>query len=227
MSPNEKKLDNPVWYSLTEKHQSFGIDYDTIKFYHPDYCPFGGFTEVENTANPIAEYAELTSNFYIIGEKPNIPSNLKLEGELICLQMIIYDKIDFNIEDEIVELGESHLEDLLGLVKIVYPEYFKKKTATLGKYYGIYKNHQLVAVTGERMKMNEFTEVSAVITHPEHIGKGYAKQLVTHTVNAILDQKKIPFLHVSEKNFNAIKLYEKLGFKTRTKISIWNLTKNS
>ena len=139
--------------------------------------------------------------------------------------MIIYDKIRQNIEDEIVELSENHLEDLLGLVKIVYPEYFKKNTAELGKYYGIFKNNQLVAVTGERMKMNEFTEVSAVITHPEHTGKGYAKQLVTHTVNAILEQKKIPFLHVAEMNIGAIKLYEKLGFQIRKKISVWNITK--
>jgi predicted GNAT family acetyltransferase len=148
-----------------------------------------------------------------------------LEGELICLQMIIYDKIDLAIEEEIVLLGENHLEDLLGLVKIVYPEYFKKKTAELGNYYGIFKNNQLVAITGERMNMNEFTEVSAVITHPDHTGKGYAKQLITHAVNAIIDTKNTPFLHVSEANFGAIKLYEKLGFQTRRKISIWNITK--
>ena len=227
MMPNENKLDNPIWHSLSETHKDFAIDYGEIKFYHPDYCPFGGFSEVGNTANPIAEYAELTNPFYIIGEKPNIPTNLKLESELICFQMIIYDKIDHFIEDEIVLLEEKDLEDLLGLVKIVYPEYFKKKTATLGNYYGIFKNNQLVAVTGERMKMDDFIEVSAVITHPDHIGKGYAKQLVTHTVNAILNQKKIPFLHVAETNISAIKLYEKLGFQTRKKISIWNITKNS
>ena len=224
---NENKLDNPIWHSLSETHKDFAIDYGEIKFYHPDYCPFGGFSEVGNTANPIAEYAELTTPIYIFGEKPNLPPNLKFGGELMCLQMIIYGKIDHFIEDEILLLEEKHLEDLLGLVKIVYPEYFKKKTAALGNYYGIYKNNQLVAVTGERMKMNEFTEVSAVITHPDHIGKGYAKQLITHTVNAIIDTKKTPFLHVSEANHTAVKLYEKLGFHTRKKISIWNITKNS
>ncbi len=40
---NESKLDNPVWHSLSEVHQKFAVDYDGIKFYHPDYCPFGGF----------------------------------------------------------------------------------------------------------------------------------------------------------------------------------------
>ena len=227
MALDEKKLDNPVWFSLSETHQKYAINSDTIKFYHPDYCPFGGFIKLENTAHPIAEYAKLAGSFYIVGQKPILPNHLKLKDELVCHQMIIYKKIVGEIEDEIVKLGEKHLDDLLALVKIVYPEYFKKKTYTLGNYYGIYKNNQLVAVTGERMQMNDFIEVNAVITHPNHTGKGYAKQLVAHTVNVIFSHNKTPFLHVSESNIGAIKLYEKLGFQTRKKISIWNIIKNN
>ena len=210
MATGNHKLDNPVWHSLSETHKDFGIDYGTIKFYHPDYCPFGGFTAFDKMEDSISEYAKLANTFFIIGQKPIVPDNLKLNNELICWQMIIHNKIEGNIEDRIVKLGEEHLADLLGLVKMVYPEYFKKKTASLGNYYGIYKNNQLVAVTGERMQMEDYTEVSAVITHPDHTGKGYAKQLVTHTVNAIFAQNKTPFLHVAESNIGAIKLYEKL-----------------
>jgi predicted GNAT family acetyltransferase len=112
----------------------------------------------------------------------------------------------------------------LGLVTIVYPEYFKSKTADLGNYYGIFKDDQLVAITGERLQMDAFTEVSAVITHPEHTGKGYAKQLVAFTANAIFEQNKTPFLHVAKTNISAVKLYQKLGFETRREISIWNIS---
>ena len=38
-----KKLDNPVWHSLSETHKNFSIVYIHLKFYGPDYCPFGGF----------------------------------------------------------------------------------------------------------------------------------------------------------------------------------------
>lgn len=226
MNIDEYKLDNPVWFSLSETHKDFAIEYGDIKFYHPDYCPFGGFINGENTTKAITEYSKLTSSFYSIGQKPIVPNELQLKGELICHQMIIYDPIISKFEDTIIPLGETQLENLLELVQIVYPEYFKKKTYTLGNYYGIYKNDTLVAVTGERMQMDGYIEVSAVITHPDHLGKGYAKQLVAHTVNTILSQNKIPFLHVAESNTGAIQLYEKLGFKTRKKISVWNIVKN-
>lgn len=108
---------------------------------------------------------------------------------------------------------------------MVQPGYFKKRTYLLGDYYGIFKNSELVAVTGERMEMNKYVEVSAVVTHPNYTGKGYAKQLVAHTVNNIFDKKKVPYLHVAETNTRAIKIYNNLGFQTRRKISFWNIIK--
>jgi hypothetical protein len=74
--------------------------------------------------------------------------------------MIISEPIDIPIIDTIIELEERNREDLLELVKLVYPEYFKSKTATLGNYYGIYKDDQLVAVTGERMQMSLLSKCS-------------------------------------------------------------------
>lgn len=226
MIADVKKLDNPVWHSLSESHKKHSFQFGEMKFYNPDYCSFGGFIEVGKTATAMADYSKLSSGFFIFGEKPILHNNLKLNNELICLQMIINSKIKENFQDEIIKLNKAHLKDLLGLVKLVYPEYFKQKTASLGDYFGIYKNNQLVALAGERMRMDGFIEVSAVITHPNYTGKGCAQQLVTHLVNAIFDKNCTPFLHVSESNFGAIKLYEKLGFRTRRKISIWNITKN-
>lgn len=43
------------------------------------------------------------------------------------------------------------------------------------------------------MKMNDFTEVSAIITHPDYTGKGYAKQLTAYVVNQIFTEKKFLF----------------------------------
>ena len=221
----DNKLDNPVWYSLSETHRQFAVEYDNIKFYHPDYCPFGGFKENENILNPNKNYSQLSDSFFVVGQSPTLPQNLVMKKSLVCLQMILDDNITIDQRDEIIPLTEDNREALFELVNFVQPGYFRKKTFLLGDYFGIFKNDKLVAVTGERMKMEGFTEVSAIVTHPDHIGKGYAKQLIAHVVNNIFSQNKIPYLHVVETNTAAIGLYKKLGFETRRKISFWNITR--
>jgi ribosomal protein S18 acetylase RimI-like enzyme len=226
MNTDYTKLDNPVWHSLSETHQEFSVNYNTIKFYHPDYCPFGGFETTENISKFIDEYSALTDNFFVVGKKPQLSNQLDLKKELVCLQMITNNRIDVEIKEDIIALTTSeHIDALFELVNLVQPGYFKKKTALLGNYFGIFKNNKLIAVTGERMKMNDFTEVSAIVTHPDYTGQGYAKQLIAQAVNNIFDQNKTPFLHVVESNIGAIKLYEKLGFSTRRKMSLWNISK--
>ncbi|RXM43751.1 GNAT family N-acetyltransferase [Flavobacterium sp. YO64] len=221
----ESKLDNPVWNSLSESHQKFALEYNGTKFYNPDYCPFGGFLELENTLESARKYASLCENFFIVGEKPKIGDTLKIAKELVCLQMIVREKIQITFDNEIIKLTKEHKEELFELVNLVQPGYFKTNTFLLGSYYGIFSSGKLVSIAGERMKMNNFTEVSAIITHPDHTGKGYAKQLTSHVVNNIFDEGKIPFLHVVESNIGAIKLYEKLGFTVRRKMSFWNISK--
>ena len=225
MITSNEKLDNPVWYSLSETHQNCSLGNDHIKFYHPDYCPFGGFILNENISGCIEKYSMMADSFFIVGKRPQFANSLKLKNELVCEQMVLYKKIRMDIGENVVKLGDEHADDLFHLVNLVQPGYFKGKTFLLGSYHGIFKNNDLVAVTGERMKMNGHTEVSAVVTHPDHIGKGYAKQLVAYTSNNIFDEDKIPYLHVAENNITAIGLYEKLGFKRKRKISFWNLVK--
>ncbi|MEO6001032.1 MAG: GNAT family N-acetyltransferase [Chitinophagaceae bacterium] len=223
MIKEEEKLDNPVWHSLTETHKDVAIHYDKVKFYHPDYCPFGGILDIDKILEGVNKYSELTDNFYVVGNRPTSGNHLQLKKELVCNQMLLDLPINIEINEKIIELQTNQHDDLFKLVNLVQPGYFRNKTARLGHYYGIYKNEELIAVTGERMKMNLYTEVSAVVTHPQHTGNGYAKQLIAYATKNIFDENRVPYLHVADTNMGAIKLYEKLGFKTRRKISFWNL----
>lgn len=220
---NENKLDNPAWYSLSESHQQFSVNYSGIKFYHPDYCPFGGFKTSASIVKPIDAYSKMAANFFVIGSKPQHSNKVMLQKELICLQMTITSRIDTSIKANITPLNNGHEAALFNLVNLVQPGYFKSKTTLLGNYFGIFNDEGLIAAAGERMRMNDFVEVSAIVTHPEYTGQGYAKQLIAHTVNNIFVQNKIPYLHVAESNTGAIQLYQKLGFITRRKISFWNI----
>lgn len=216
----DKKFKNPVIAALNETHKHLAIDYNGMKFYKPDTCSFGAFTEIAKTKEAINKYATLTQNFFVVGERPNFDTKITLIKEVTCSQMVLENLIEPAYESEIIKLNQLHMDEVYDLVWLVMPGYYEKKTFTMGNYYGIFKNEKLVAVTGERLQSNTFIEVSAVVTHPEHTGNGYAKQLVAHTSKNIFLQEKTPILHVAKSNYKAINLYEKLGYEINDEI-VW------
>jgi ribosomal protein S18 acetylase RimI-like enzyme len=219
---NISKLDNPIWSSLSETHKKYVVEYEGMKFYEPDYCPFGSFTDLKKTADGIEQYSTLADDFFIVGEKPLLSEKRKINRAVVCNQMILEKPISIAMTEEIVLLEAKHHDELYDLIMEVFPGYFRSKTVLLGDYYGIFKENKLIAVTGERLQNDDFIEISAVVTHPTFAKKGLAQQLVTHTANQIFEKNKTPYLHTAETNFPAINLYEKLGFYTRCKMVFWN-----
>lgn len=216
-----EKLDNPVYHSLNEYHKKFCINFGDSKFYNPEVAAFGGALEIAQEKD-IAEYSKICDDFLIFGAKPQGNFDIEL-SQLVCDQYVLENKIDLDLTEEIVLLKEENDDELLHFVKKFYPHYFKNRTPELGRYFGIFKDNKLVAVTGERMQMSDMTEVSAVITDPDYLGKGYAKQLVAFVSGKIFEDNKTPFLHVAETNIGAKKLYEKLGFGHRGTINLWGV----
>lgn len=223
MKINEDPLDNPVWHALTDIHFDKNIDYGNVKFYKTDYTPFGACFNNADTAFAIEKHSQLIDEFFIVGSPPNMPKNFKPPIKYVGNQMIIYNKINYPITETIVKLNKTHYTQLMDLVKLAYPEYFKSKTNTLGSYYGIFKDKKLVAITGERFQTENFIEISAVITHPDFRRNSFAKQLISHAANTIFMKNKIPFLHVDITNIEAIALYKKLGFTIRRELEFWKI----
>jgi predicted GNAT family acetyltransferase len=120
----------------------------------------------------------------------------------------------------IVDLSVSHIDEMLALVELTKPGPFLRRTPELGSYLGIHEAGQLVAMAGERLRPLGYTEISAVCTHPEYRGRGYASSLVFALIQKITKRDETPFLHVRAENVGAVRLYEKLGFKTRRIINI-------
>jgi len=112
---------------------------------------------------------------------------------------------------------------MLALINLVQPGYFLPGTRLMGDYFGIWQNGELVAVTGERMRMHGLTEISAVVTHPDFTGRLYAQQLVAHVSKKNIDAGIVPFLHVAESNERAIAIYQRLGYTRRRNIDFWKI----
>ena len=213
------KLDNPIWHALNETHKHYAVEFNGCKFYKPEYNPFGGMGEGGDTALATDQYSKLTPLFYMVGDPPIAGSSARIKKQLTANQMILHKPFAFEISEKIVELeSQEEKKELYELVNLVQPGFIRERTAAMGTYFGIYADKQLVAVSGERVEMNSYSEVSAVVTHPEFRKRGFAKQLLKQTTDKIFSDKKIPILHVDENNTSAIGLYEQLGFVTRRKM---------
>jgi len=212
---NLYKLDNPAWHALSETHACFALGNDSVKRYQPHIVAFAAYNTGKNITGQLDELIDVHESFFIIGDLPAFNANYHIESILPCEQMICTQQIEINITAAVEEPGEADDAEIAALINLVQPGYYKPGTRLMGDYFGIRQNSGLVAVTGERMRMNGLTEISAVVTHPDFTGRKYAQQLVAHVVNKNLTAGIIPFLHVSQTNERAIRIYELLGFVKR------------
>ncbi|MEI9852841.1 MAG: GNAT family N-acetyltransferase [Sphingomonas sp.] len=115
-------------------------------------------------------------------------------------------------------LGDADAPEMLALATLTEPGPFHAHTHSLGDFVGIRVGGRLAAMAGERMKLPGFTEVSAVCTHPDFRGRGYAGALMRVVIGGILARGETPILHSYATNRHAIALYESLGFRTRAEL---------
>ena len=119
------------------------------------------------------------------------------------------------VDFEILPLTDADAPHMLALATLTVPGPFFTRTHQLGDFVGVKVDGRLVAMAGERLRPEGFTEVSAVCAHPDHRGKGYAAKLMLHVAHKIVGRGETPFLHSYDHNAGAIALYEALGFRFR------------
>ena len=227
MNSIEEKLKNPVWYSLQETHKKFLIEYNGVQFYDPEINNFGAFFNPEKTSGALSKYAKKTDNFFLVSENktPIIDSKTTvLERKIEGCQMVLENLTEVKITEEIVLLTDNHIDEVYDLIWLVMPGFYQKRGFEMGKFFGIFKDNKLVAISGERMQTDDFIEISSVVTHPNYTRRGFAKQLIYHTAKDILKENKLPILHTNNGN-PAISLYEKLGFKLSRDMNWWLFSK--
>lgn len=223
------KLDNPAWWALTGVQQPFATGASYVKRYQRGILPFAAYDHTSpQSIVELDNWLQRGEVFFLIGALPALPAHWTLLKELPCAQMILQSDIAL-LENKVslTALTASHSIELFNLIQLVQPGYYEPDTHQLGNYYGIFQEDKLVAVAGERMRMEQLTEISAICTHPDYTGRKYAQHLITHLCNTNLSAGNIPFLHVLQTNQRAIWLYEYLGFTTRRMISFWKLQKNN
>jgi ribosomal protein S18 acetylase RimI-like enzyme len=123
--------------------------------------------------------------------------------------------LDYSGGDEIVHLGKRDALDMLELATKTKPGPFFARTHETGHYIGVRHQGRLVAMAGERMRIDGYVEISAVCVDEAWRGKGLARRLIAVLSRRIQQTGLIPFLHVFSHNSSALALYERLGFVSR------------
>jgi len=216
-------LDNPIWQSLTSRHADLALTHGQAVRYPAEVAPFAAIPTSEASAdlNTLVQTGETVG---MVNVTPSTWEGWEIQKNFDLAQYA-WDGPLPEAEPEAVLLTAEDLPKMLELTALVYPAYFRKGTAELGDYFGIFQGDQLCAMAGIRMAFEGHQEISAVCTHPDHRGKGYASRLTLHLVRHIQSQGNRPFLHTEFDNKTARRLYERVGFKLRATLPFFVVTR--
>lgn len=223
-------LDNPVWHAAISGSSMLASGSDTVKMFDKDVSPFSGM--VEGTAtNLLALYEMNTENrtlFLWADKQLPMPDEWKVLHCIPGIQMVYPLKTAAATDREgIVPLTGEHVPAMLALTQLTKPGPFGTRTIEFGNYEGIFEDGQLAAMAGHRFHCFDHIEISAVCTHPDHQGKGYARKLLLSQLHSVLDTGATPYLHVKSDNDRAIQVYESLGFTKRMDVFFYVISKQA
>jgi ribosomal protein S18 acetylase RimI-like enzyme len=207
---------NPVWHALQTKHRQLAMSAGNASRYPADVCPFASVAEPGRTSlQHLHSLLAPGEYIWLVGETDANVSGLTLEENLACLQMVLPEEVTPpEPRAEIVSLTGENAAEMVALTDIAFPGFFRKRTCEMGSYYGLRSGGELIAMGGERLRLDGYSEISGICTHPAHRGKGLAADLIWRVAQDHRRQGIVPWLHVSSGNRRAIELYLRLGFKT-------------
>lgn len=210
-------LDRPVFSALATRHAPLSEGGSLARRYRPDIVPFAAARddspEALDALLALAEPGEtlLLLQADAIALPPGVAPTLTATG----VQMILERPPPPVADSRIEALTEADAAAMLALATLTRPGPFTLRAQALGEFWGIREAGGLVAMAGERMKLDGHTEVSGVCVHPGAQGRGLGRLLSVFMTRRVLDRGETPFLHAYAANSAAIRLYETIGFKLR------------
>jgi predicted GNAT family acetyltransferase len=212
-------LDRVVWNAFTTRQARVTLRDGGALRVHPDFGIFVATADhAPETLAALGRLVRAHPREVGVVERfapPPIPgtqvNRRAVLNQMVAETLVAPRPVDF----EITPLTDDDSPEMVALATLTAPGPFFSRTHHLGEFVGVKVDGRLVAMAGERMRPEGFTEVSAVCAHPDHRGKGYAAKLMLNVAHKIVTRGETPFLHSYADNTGAIALYEALGFRFR------------
>ncbi|MDQ8028235.1 MAG: GNAT family N-acetyltransferase [Brevundimonas sp.] len=214
MSREAHPLDHAVWNALNSRQSALSIREGGVLRFNPDYATFAA-AGPGTTPEDWTTLARATGPVALFETDPVIPEGLAETARIDCLQMTATTINGGGKSIAFETLTDADGPEMLALATLTQPGPFFSRTHRLGAFIGIRREGVLVAMAGERMSLDGFTEVSGVCTHPDHRGAGYAGAMMREVTQRILDRGDTAFLHARIGHAATIAFYETLGFRPR------------
>jgi predicted GNAT family acetyltransferase len=215
-------LDRPVWNALSTRHAELAEGGDLAKRYAPDIHPFAASRD--ESPESLAALAEIAASgetlIFLQADEFVLPPDFTAKTTSFGVQMVADRHVPLVEDQRIEKLGEADAAAMLELASLTKPGPFTMRAQALGDFWGIKENGRLIAMAGERLKLDGLTELSGVATHPDFQGKGLGRLMTLYVAGKIFAKGEQPFLHTYATNAVAIRLYESLGFKLRTRMNV-------
>ena len=90
----------------------------------------------------------------------------------------------------------------------------------VGRWFGVRRHGRLVAMAGERLRVDGFGEVSGVCVDPSVRGEGLGAVVTLAASHGIRERGDTPMLHVRDGNDGAHRLYRRIGYETRRQVVV-------
>jgi ribosomal protein S18 acetylase RimI-like enzyme len=224
-------LDNPIWQALVSTHERLAQVCEGARKFRHEVSVLAGLSEpMSDNYNSLAALLRPNERVGLfLQQPPDPPASWGIVSHGPLLQMLCENRNSVpalpsngvpSSQPEFVRLGPSDVPEMLALTKLTKPGPFGSRTHEMGEYFGIRTSGTLAAMAGERLRLPGYTEISAVCTHPDHLGHGYASALISMLRDRIFRRGELPCLHVRPENDRAIQVYERLGFTKRAELHL-------
>ncbi|MEJ2668594.1 MAG: GNAT family N-acetyltransferase [Deinococcales bacterium] len=233
----ESLLDNPFWHALVGPQRE--LAYGSGLARRTEVIPGAALERPDEAAFADLDALSAPGDELLVLMRAPLPlpegwvreSTVEFD-QYVCPRLAAAPAVEATLEAtveataEATWLGKDDLADMQELVELTQPGPLFPGAMALGRSQGIYEDGRLVAMAGERCHPPGYREISTVCTLPACRGRGLASALTARLASDILASGETPFLHVASGNEAAARVYRRLGFTVRARVTLSHLRKS-